>query len=613
MSDVNTLVELDVSDCGNLTEINSGVVSLSPRASSGDTTLERCKLQVLRTTNCTKLKSIVIDDAKQLRMLIANNCDLTTVKLSAGALLYRLLIIEVENNRNLKTLVANPTRLSRFSAVNCHMLENALNNVICRRLLEQLVNPRDSASKANIVGVFRLLIRVKPDAIAWAIYEHNAYIFNFLSIPGVDATNMNFSGGDFYQSDFSNTKLWGVNLSNCNFNGSNFTGVDLGQLSRFIDHKSAIIALTQQGDGKLFASADSAGSVILRNKDMKLYEWDHSDVITALSISPNGKLLAIASGLQIICYDIDPMSKLPYQKLPCETKHEDVVRALAFTEDSSMLVSTGDDGQIIKTICTTGMVIRSVNAKCGPILSLTMHNNTITFAAGCKNGVILVWNVNTLYPIKQIDAAHNGAVNCLQFIQGGRFLISAGEDKCLKIWSFSKWLVVNTLNGHENAVRSFKLNKKNDLLFSVGPANEKGETALIVWDLKFNRMLKRISYVLPIVSFEVVSQPSSSPSLTICVAGDDNQILRYPFAENTLRSSVEHIDCTGQLNANGTDITATQGFTTEDVLLLKQIGAEGEPAVVMAKPSPGLAEESTSEDYDEEEEDYDECVKNRLN
>ena len=215
--------------------------------------------------------------------------------------------------------------------------------------------------------------------------------------------------------------------------------------------------------------------------------------VNALAFSKDGKILASGGFANPIIqlWDLEMGSKLTTLKL---TKRHDSVTALAFSDDSTRLISVDGFGDIIRWDVNTGSKLPDTrNVDTYKVAALS-HNGS-TLAIGDKNGTqIHLWDTMTSRRRVTFNA-HTGFfkegpggdekhadIRALAFTQDGKTLASGSEDKTVILWNTQNGAKRATLRGHEGWVTT--------VAFSVdGKTIVSGDTNGIikVWDVSTKR------------------------------------------------------------------------------------------------------------------------------
>lgn len=140
------------------------------------------------------------------------------------------------------------------------------------------------------------------------------------------------------------------------------------------------------------------------------------------------------------------------------------------------------------------------SAQAFQVTFLKGHISTVTCVAvnsegtlcvtGSKDCSLLVWNLATLTKhllIKGLKhdrrtGGHFDEVLCVRFSDDGKFLISSGKDRLVKVWSGKTFELVHVFKGHRDSVTGLAVQKDHNVLFSVS-----ADRAVNVWNL--NEML----------------------------------------------------------------------------------------------------------------------------
>jgi len=74
---------------------------------------------------------------------------------------------------------------------------------------------------------------------------------------------------------------------------------------------------------------------------------------------------------------------------------------------------------------------------------------------------------------------HEHEVSCVEFMQGGDFLLSCSRDQTIKMWDTNSGYCVQTIKGHSEWVKRIAVNSKGNLL-----ASSCAGAIVMVWNLE---------------------------------------------------------------------------------------------------------------------------------
>ncbi len=257
------------------------------------------------------------------------------------------------------------------------------------------------------------------------------------------------------------------------------------------DHESEVFAVAVSGNGRLVASTDYSGTVLIHtiagklerrltgfpgwaadvavspdsanaaawamDGGIRIWRLDNGDLIRklegeknrwgmALAWSPDGRYLA-AGRVAVTVWDIETGEKVKTLE-----GHRDFVRDLAFSPDGRALASAAMD----KTICIwslesnellhilrpTGFVIF---AKSGPVSNpISVPMTCVCFspdgtllATGGADRVVRLWDTKTGQMLRQFEG-HRMTVTAVSFSPEGKRLGSASLDRTIRIWPLER-------------------------------------------------------------------------------------------------------------------------------------------------------------------------------
>jgi WD40 repeat protein len=162
----------------------------------------------------------------------------------------------------------------------------------------------------------------------------------------------------------------------------------------------------------------------------------------ALAVSPDGELLYTGGDDGWIrCYDATQFDAVEvpvvFETFAGEIGYNgsNAVSTLLLNADGSSLVVGSSDGKINFYNAQTGEFVSQVQAfEQGAVTCLSYNHNEMCLFTGGSNGEVRVWDAFTGSLVKTIHA-HAGGVNHLGMSVDGLYLLSAGEDGKLKMWT----------------------------------------------------------------------------------------------------------------------------------------------------------------------------------
>jgi WD40 repeat protein len=254
-------------------------------------------------------------------------------------------------------------------------------------------------------------------------------------------------------------------------------------------HSQTITQLTFSPDGRRLASA---------SWDRTLKVWDteagcelltlagHTHTVFGLAYSPDGRRLASASGDNTVkIWDGTPTREV-------FTVHRAnlLVTGVAYSRNGQYLASVqGASRRACIWDPVNGRQLLSLGVSKGEMVGMTVafrpdgRRVALGRSAGKNGGNLTIWELPTgalLHDFK----AHVEAILDIAFTPDGRRLVSASHDKTVKIWDAADGGEVLTFRGHLGRVHALAVSPDGGRIASAG-----GDGTVKVWDAASGRIV----------------------------------------------------------------------------------------------------------------------------
>ncbi|RCJ27108.1 hypothetical protein A6770_02820 [Nostoc minutum NIES-26] len=249
--------------------------------------------------------------------------------------------------------------------------------------------------------------------------------------------------------------------------------------------------------GIVFSSDGVLNSV---GKDSVLRRWNaatgkltqnltgHENPIEALTVSPDGKLLATGGqDTKVFVWDA-VTNKLKY----IIEEHKSFVKGLAFSLDSKMLASADEQGLIELSDTQTGRNIQTLLGHADTVNEVAFSPTGKILASVSDDGTTRIWDVGDVKNPKQLKVLRGAAktLKTVAFSKDGKTVIAGGDDKKIYQWDVTTGSLSASIIGHNASIKGLTISPDGLNLVS---ADENGE--IKVWDSK-TRVLKRTVQVI---------------------------------------------------------------------------------------------------------------------
>ncbi|MFB2935060.1 protein kinase [Aerosakkonemataceae cyanobacterium BLCC-F154] len=250
----------------------------------------------------------------------------------------------------------------------------------------------------------------------------------------------------------------------------NTASIYLSPVLTLTGHSDRITSIAISPDGKTLASGSADRNIKLWNlftgKELRTLK-DHAAFVTSVDFSKDGKTLASGSGDKTIKL----WNVADGKELFTIAQISAFVWAIAFTPDGITLASTsgnyvdGNDNLIQLWNLTNKQNIRSFQGHSSYISSIAISPDGQTIASGSWDKTIKLWNLASGREIFTFKG-HTDKVNSLAFTPDGLVLTSGSTDKTIKLWNVKTGEEIATLKGDSSSVTSLAISPNGKILAS---------------------------------------------------------------------------------------------------------------------------------------------------
>jgi len=266
-----------------------------------------------------------------------------------------------------------------------------------------------------------------------------------------------------------------------------------GALLRFgtdrFRHGSVITSLSLSADGKVLATGGWDAAVRLwdlaTGKEILTISHDRAKVL-AVALSPDGKVLASAdaNGSPVRLWDTATGKELR----SC-AGHNGSVVALVFAPDGKTFASAGTDGTVRVWETATGQEMRQMKASDGSATSVAFSSDGKLLAAAAGGRTVRVWEAATGQEVAGDDAQDTATV--VAFAPDGKHLAFGGADKVVRLWNIADKKEVRRFEGHAGSISSVAFAPDGKTLASTtGIAVT--DRSVRLWDVSTGKELRRV-------------------------------------------------------------------------------------------------------------------------
>jgi WD40 repeat protein len=199
--------------------------------------------------------------------------------------------------------------------------------------------------------------------------------------------------------------------------------------------------------------------------------------VASLLWSKDGSLLAAGTYQEVLL--LDPASGRVQRTLK---GHEDVVRALTLNPEGTLLAAGAGvpavGGEVRIWTLKTGAEAGKITGHADSVYGLAWREDGKQIATGSYDKIVKLWDPekpNSASDLKE----HSEAVFAAAYSPSGKYLATAGSDKAIRIWDAAAGKRLYTMAGHVEAVTALAFHPTNDQLVSVS-----ADKSIKFWNLK---------------------------------------------------------------------------------------------------------------------------------
>jgi WD40 repeat protein/tetratricopeptide (TPR) repeat protein len=193
-----------------------------------------------------------------------------------------------------------------------------------------------------------------------------------------------------------------------------------------------------------------------------------------ITLSPDGKLLAS---------EVREMGPLYYAKSEGLPSRYPTLEG----NDEKSLLPEVRVGPINLYEMPSGTLIKKLEGHSQEVLSLAFSSDSKLLASGGEDQTVRLWDISSGTVVNTLTG-HTGSVNTVAFSPDGTLLASGADDATIKLWAVPSGELVKTLEGHRYAVNSVAFKPDGTFLVSGG-----ADGKIKLWQMPLGRLMRDLA------------------------------------------------------------------------------------------------------------------------
>lgn len=251
-------------------------------------------------------------------------------------------------------------------------------------------------------------------------------------------------------------------------------------LQKLEGHSDLVTALSVSLDGKFLVSGDRTGQILIWDTAQQIILKNipaHNERINSLAFSPSGLLFASCSNEKVIKIWHTASGNC----LKILSGHTGPIYSLDFDPSGNLLASASEDKSVRIWNMGNYTVQRVLPEQNNPVYKVAFSPNGKQLAAAAKKRKIRIWKLSD-GSSRSFETDNAGQIYALVFSPGGHKLVTAAADKSIRVWDVSSGKLVRELEGHTDHVYSLAYSKNGRYILSG--SNDENIRVWDAWDYK---------------------------------------------------------------------------------------------------------------------------------
>ncbi|MDY7022069.1 MAG: serine/threonine-protein kinase [Cyanobacteriota bacterium] len=249
----------------------------------------------------------------------------------------------------------------------------------------------------------------------------------------------------------------------------------------FAQHSDVVTAITFTPDGRKLVSGsdDQTVKVWEVNTGNLLQSFDGDlSAITSVGVSPDGEEIAAGTFYwRILEWNVETTELF----LPLE--HQDIVWSVMFSPDERTIASGSSDRTVKVWDRQTGFILYDFLEHTDAVYAINFNTEGTKIVSGSGDRTLKIYDLET-GTVQNTLEGHSDDVRSVVFTPDGTRVVSGSSDDTIKIWDIETGELLDTLTGHRGDVLSVAISPDGQVI-----ASGSRDRTIKIWDFQTGELL----------------------------------------------------------------------------------------------------------------------------
>ncbi|XP_072318970.1 cilia- and flagella-associated protein 52-like [Eucyclogobius newberryi] len=220
-------------------------------------------------------------------------------------------------------------------------------------------------------------------------------------------------------------------------------------------------------DGKIRVFAPESGKLVMTIHNA------HKLGVTAIAGARDCRRIVSGGGAgQVRIWELMSSS---HRMLGSMKEHKDTVTCIKIKSDDKEGVTASSDGACIIWDLERCVSLQTVIANTF-FSTVCYHPEEYQILTSGTDRKVTYWDVYDGSPIRELEGSQSGAINGVHITQDGKYFVTGGDEKLVKVWDYMDAFVTHTGIAHGGSITSVKVCNNSRLLVSTS-----ADGAILCW------------------------------------------------------------------------------------------------------------------------------------